>query len=224
MNLTKALFSDQTVSANNTFTAADVFPTPTPIPGIADHIVISEVQINSGIAGNDFIEIYNPTSSIVNLSNIRLVKRATPATSSANIVVFSSSDNIQPRQYILWATSDNGYNTAIGADYTSGDNISTNDSIALIQGNKDTGTIIDAVAWGTGHSSSLFTENTPIANPANGGSIERKALSTSDSTSMSAGGSDEEKGNGYDTNNNSNDFILRSISQPQNSTSSSESP
>ena len=52
--------------------------------------------------------------------------------------------------------------------------------------------------------------------------MERKALSTSDSTTML--GADSVKGNGYDTDSNALDFTLRLISQPQNSSSSTETP
>ena len=38
------------------------------------------------------------------------------------------------------------------------------------------------------------------------------------------GGVDETKGNGYDTDDNSNDFILRTVSDPQNSSSGAEMP
>src|SRR5687767_3966688 len=74
------LFFDTANSTTNTFAAAAVFPTatPTPIPvGIATHLVISEVQITggSGDADHDFIELYNPTNSAIDLNGHRLVKR-----------------------------------------------------------------------------------------------------------------------------------------------------
>ena len=41
--ITLALFSDTTQSTSNTFTASEFFPTPTPV--LANHLVISEIQI-----------------------------------------------------------------------------------------------------------------------------------------------------------------------------------
>lgn len=79
------------------------------------------------------------------------------------------------------------------------------------------------MSWDPGASS--LKEGTQFAdNPQENESIERKALSTSTASTMLIGGADEFKGNSYDTNNNSTDFILRTISQPQNSSSPTETP
>ncbi|OGH14858.1 MAG: hypothetical protein A2860_00660 [Candidatus Levybacteria bacterium RIFCSPHIGHO2_01_FULL_37_33] len=219
--VTFALFSSQATSTNNTFAAAEVFPPQT------DHIVISEVQIKgSGTESNkkDFIELYNPTSSPKNLAGHRLVKRATPSTTDNNVFVFNSSHIIPAHGYFLWANSENGFSASILADISSTDNISTNDSIALRNGPVNTGTIVDAIAWGSTHASPLVEGSSFSTNPNNADeSLERKALSTSDATSMSSG-ADVSKGNGFDSNNNSTDFILRTTSQPQNSSSPAETP
>jgi hypothetical protein len=55
-----------------------------------------------------------------------------------------------------------------------------------------------------------------------GGSLERKALSTSTSATMAVGGTDANRGNGYDSDNNSTDFVTRAARQPQNSSSPTE--
>ena len=83
-----ALFSDQAESSNNTFVAATSFPTPipslsptpsvaptpSPNPNIANHLVVNEVMFdpqNANACGGEgdaeWIEIYNPTISPVNL-------------------------------------------------------------------------------------------------------------------------------------------------------------
>lgn len=80
---------------------------------------------------------------------------------------------------------------------------------------------VDKVAWGSGNS----PEGTAAPNhPAVGGSLERKALSTSTSATMAAGGADASFGNGWDSNNNSADFVTRAIRQPQNAQSPIEQP
>jgi hypothetical protein len=81
---------------------------------------------------------------------------------------------------------------------------------------------MDTVGYGTGDSAEGSAPLTPVH--AAGSSFERKALSTSDATSMSAGGADELKGNGYDTNNNKNDFVTRTTRDPQNASSTAERP
>ena len=50
------------------------------------------------------------------------------------------------------------------------------------------------------------------------GSYERKAYATSDATSMTTG-ADATKGNSYDSDNNSTDFVLRPTRDPQNASS-----
>ncbi len=41
---------------------------------------------------------------------------------------------------------------------------------------------------------------------------------------MAAGGADELKGNGHDTNNNAADFVTRTMRDPQNASSPTEMP
>ncbi|MBI4037481.1 signal peptidase I [Candidatus Curtissbacteria bacterium] len=224
---TFAYFSDTEQSINNTFTAAASFPSI-----VADHIVISEVQTNGGTGGGpekltdkDFIELYNPTSSAINLAGYRLVKRVgSGVPTDDNIFTFTSSHSIPARGFFLWASSESpGFATSIGADVTSSQIIATaNNSIAVRQGSLDSGPIIDALSWAS--VSGSLTEGTRFSsNLDDNQSMERKAKSTSTVSSMGSGGADEFKGNGFDNNDNETDFLLRPISQPQNSSSLTES-
>ena len=63
-------------------------------------------------------------------------------------------------------------------------------------------------------------EYNPLGKEFDGKSFERKANSSSNLESMES--TDKLKGNGYDTNNNFNDFVFRNISDPQNSLSELE--
>src|SRR5690606_29455717 len=76
----------------------------------------------------------------------------------------------------------------------------------------DEDVLIDKLGLGTADDA----ETSTVDNPATDGSVERKATATSTAESMSVGGADEEGGNGEDTNNNLNDFIIRETSDPQN--------
>ncbi len=184
----------------------------------AGHIVISEVQIAGASPSADFIELYNPTSSDVNLSTFRLVKRTSTGASDTNIVDFNSSDVIKSHGFLLWCLTDISSN--LGCDKHSADTISNNNSIALRDGAVNTGIIVDAVTIGV----TLHTlgEGSPPTTPSAGQSIERKANSLSDTTTMGSDGIDEFEGNGEDTDSNASDFVLRNTSQPQNSSSAVE--
>ncbi len=228
---TYSLFSDTASSQNNVFSAATEFFTPTPQPtpvDIASYAVISEVQIDGGIGqtnNNDFIELYNPTNSPYNLNGHRLVKRTASATPSDILIIEWTTDTfITAHSFYLWASSANPtYPSSIGADISSSDTLARNNSVALRIGPSTSGTIIDALSWSS-VSGSLVEGTRFSPDPGPNQSMERKALSTSNSGSMAIGGSDEFKGNGYDTNNNSLDFDLRTIAQPQNSSSPTEQP
>jgi hypothetical protein len=68
----------------------------------------------------------------------------------------------------------------------------------------------------------LDKEATAAATPSASQSIERKASQGSTIASMIIGGIDEFLGNGEDSDNNANDFIIRALPQPQNRSSAAE--
>ncbi|MDP3998524.1 MAG: lamin tail domain-containing protein [bacterium] len=234
---TQSALSDEEKVENNVLSVATTFITitptptteptptitPTPTPGyLADHIVISEVQITggSGNTNNDFIELYNPTVSSVNLNGYRLVRRTGSSPNDTSVFVFNSSHSIPAHGFFLWANS--GFASSIGADVSTTDVLAASNSIALRLGSLDTGTIIDALSWNS--ASQSLKEGTEFSpDPGANQSMERKAYSTSDSISMTSG-SDVLKGNSYDSENNINDFVLRTPSQPQNTLSTTEIP
>ena len=222
INFTHGFFSDSGNSSGNIFAAASIFPTPTPL---TNHIVISEIQINGGssLADHDFIELYNPTNSDIDINGYRLVSRTGNSSSDGSIKSFTSSTIIHAHGFYLWASSgDSTFPASIGADISTTASLTNSMSVGLRNGPLDTGILIDGVGWINGNTS--FIEGTGFADAPGGGEIlERKALSTSTSVTMTT--TDALKGNGYDTNNNSTDFILRTTPQPQNSTTGgTESP
>ncbi len=224
-NVTHSFFNTAAMSSNNVFAAAKTFPTipflasPTPTPnltGIANHVVISEIQITGGSnnTDNDFVELYNPTNFAVNISGWKLRKRIASGIESS-LDVIDGGKLISAHGYFLWANT----NFSINSDESTGSNITADNSVALLT---SANTMVDQVAWGTGHVSPFGEGGSFTSNPEASQSLERKAYSTSTTSSML--GLDAEKGNGYDTNNNSNDFVLRSVSQPQNSSNPIEVP
>lgn len=217
-----AYFSDSASSLNNTFQSAQSFPSPSPSSaGIANHIVISEVQITGGAnhTTEDFIELYNPTSATFNLNGYKLVNRTTGSSSDNSIRIFTVSQSIAAHGYFLWCSTAEA--TLVTCDDSTTDTLSNDGSVGIRQ--ISGGALIDALSWDS--SANSLKEGTEAPDPSTAHqSLERKALSTSNSAAMVPAGTDELKGNGYDTDNNSTDFILRGTSQPQNSFSSTESP
>jgi hypothetical protein len=185
---------------------------------IANHVVISEVQIAGANAGEDFIELYNPTNSPVSLDGLRLAKR-TSGTTSATIVTFTEADVIPANGYYLWCNTT--LDASLNCDDETAQTITNDNSIAILSGPLATGSVVDAVTFGT--HTAPYGEGASLVAPVASSSVERKANSTSTTTSMTTG-ADALAGNGEDTNNNSADFVTRAVSQPQNSISTAEIP
>src|SRR3989344_5067595 len=101
---THALFNDTAQSQNNTFSAAQTF-----------HVVISEVQINGANANQDFVELYNPTNSIVDLNGWQLRRKDSAGTDSS-LVLIGAGKTIPAHGFFLWANSQSGYGTSVKAD------------------------------------------------------------------------------------------------------------
>lgn len=186
----------------------------------ASHIVISELQTGkAGVTTDEFVELYNPTSSDVSISGWRLTKK----NSSGNeaILVTSLSGTIKSYGFFLIAHS-LAYSGSVSADifYSAPSQNIANTSNSVVLYSDPGITQIDLVGFG----SAPIKETASASNPPVNGSIERKANSLSTSASMLADGSDEFLGNGEDTDNNANDFLTRSIPDPQNSNSAIEPP
>ena len=186
-----------------------------------NHIVISEVLIDgineSNASNNDeFIEIYNPTGNSVDLSSWTIDYRSASGSTFNNKYIFPAGTIIQSHKYYLFG----------GGGVSDRDNSS--DVVILGLGNtgggvflrNSSGTTIDLLGWGSAVSSNY--EGSVATKPPQGTSLERKANSGSTSSTMGSGGADEFEGNGYDSDNNANDFVQRSTPQPQNSNSPAE--
>ena len=167
-----------------------------PVPVAPSKILISEVQITGGTGktNNDFIELYNPNDSQVNLNGYRLVKRTKTGTVDSSIKSWTSDAFIPAKGYYLWANSDYTDISSV-PDVKTSATLANDNGIAIRFGAEDTGTIIDSVGWGANQSSLIETQafgDDPIANQ----SISRQTE--------------------IDTNNNSADFIKSKLT-PKNS-------
>lgn len=179
------------------------------------HIVISEIQIEGDTLSDDFVELYNPTSVDVDLGSYRLAKRTSSGEEDDSIVAFVEGDVIAAHGYFLWCNS--AISESLSCDKSTAQTISYNNSIILRLDPANTGEVVDAVTLGSATfpvGEGNFITSTIDASQ----SAERKALSSSTVESMTVGGVDEFLGNSYDSDDNANDFIIRLLSQPQNST------
>lgn len=179
------------------------------------NLVISQIQIAGATVSDEFVELYNPTNSSVNLSGWRLTQKTASSSAQTNLVA-SLSGTMQPYGYFLIANPASPLATS-AADMVysaSSSAITTNNTVLLYS---DAGnTLVDKVGFGTASDS----ETNPFAsNPDNNQSIIRKATATSNATSLSSGGSEATFGNGFDTENNATNFVLLTKSMPRNTKS-----
>ncbi len=170
-------------------------PTPSSIPGSQtslNYIVIAEVRITGGPGQttNDFLKIFNPLSTAFNLKGHRLVKRTKTGTSDTLLKSWTTDAFISAGGYYTWANSSFTGLTP-PADVTTSGSIADDNGVAIREGPNDTGTIIDAVAWGAAQN--IFVEGSPYPeNPGQNQLLKRRFL------------------NGIigDTNNNGQDFEI----------------
>ncbi|MDZ7345077.1 MAG: lamin tail domain-containing protein, partial [candidate division KSB1 bacterium] len=191
-------------------------------------ILISEVQVAGADAGDEFIELYNPTDWEVNISNWSIQYLSGAATSTAQAVKknFESGSVIGARSYFLIARGLNasgtdGYTGSRRQDLShrtfSLSGVANGATIFLARNQEiisgaDDPDIVDRLAYGSGDG--LVAESAAAPLPAAGQSLERKAWISG--ACVSASGENEFSGNGCDTDNNANDFEIRSTPYPQN--------
>jgi len=144
-----AATGDSDTQSNSTNSSST--PAPLPQPSSPSHLLIAALQIAGASSTNDFIRIFNPTAETVDLSGWKLRKRAKTG-SEDSIRQFSSGSAIAPGHYFVWANSENDFSDSVNADASSTASLAVDNSVALLNAS---GTVLDAVAWGTGANHSL---------------------------------------------------------------------
>ncbi|MFM8912991.1 MAG: lamin tail domain-containing protein [Flammeovirgaceae bacterium] len=193
--------------------------------------MISEVYGGGGNSGatlrQDFIELYNPTSSPISLSGWS-VQYASATGTTWQVTVLNGTIAAKGYYLIQQAAGTGGTTNlptpdatgTIAMSATAGKVALCNSTIALTGTNPSANTsVIDFVGFGT--TANGFKGTGPATAPSNTNSIERKANASSNTASMSTGGSDELAGNEYNSGNNSSDFVTR-LPQAQNAASQTE--
>lgn len=188
---------------------------------IADHVVISEFATRgAGGAYDEFVELYNPTDNTVNLTGWKLKFKPANGGDWTNRTGTSGLPGgvIAAKGYYLITAA--GYSLSAIPDYRHSANWGLADNgghikiVKIIDNNE---VEIDKVGYGAADS----PEGSAFAGDLSVGNAERKSFAASTADSM-AGGSDKWQGNGYDSDNNANDFVLQTIADPQNFGSPSE--
>ncbi|NHC41585.1 DNA/RNA non-specific endonuclease [Bacillus sp. MM2020_1] len=182
------------------------------------HVVISEIYGGGGNSGssykNDFIELYNPTSSSVSLSGWSVQYASSTGTFNS---ITNLTGSIGAHQYYLIKEASGGGGTVDlpTANATGTINLSASSGkVALakvttaVSGSTNSN-VVDFVGFGSANDA----ETTPIGILSATTSAERKDNN---------GGTAQGQGNGWDTNNNANDMVITSSLVPQNSSSVAE--
>lgn len=198
------------LAGNGNASTSDIFVTGNPAK-----ILISE--FSSGYLGYGFVELYNSSSTSVNLANWKL-QYSYPGIESWTdfATILTGSTTIAGYKYYLLAP--NSYPEGKDCAYSSSSPsmMPSGGHIRLVD---PAGNEIDKLGWGSAVSPEGAAAQALTAGTY---SLERKALGNSTLSTMIYGGSDYYSGNGFDTNNNSLNFIQRSSPEPQNTSSNPE--
>ncbi len=216
---------------------ADQFDADADNRGDVCDIVISEFAA-AGPAGADdeFIELYNGSTTAVSLAGWLVQYRATSSTSTwSTVSVLPKTASIPAHGFYLFVSGGAaGYSGTTPADFVA---VSTTGTPKPIQMKSDSahirlalpggGAVVgpldvlisDTVAYG---SVAVAGEGAPVAgapwgtsSPYSSGSLERKATASSTTASMGTAGAEATAGNNRDSNSNVDDFVARAARQPQ---------
>lgn len=160
--------------------------------GIADHLVINEIEISGETVKDEFVELYNPTDAAISLAGYQL-KRKSLTGVEYNLLSDFGAEEVPAKGHFL-ITHPTGYAGSTTADlvYSSASySLAASNTVILYNGT----TTVDKL--GFGGAADAETAAFPN-NPDSGQSLERKI-------------------NGYDSDDNGADFIIRDIPDPRNS-------
>ncbi|MDP3015161.1 MAG: lamin tail domain-containing protein [bacterium] len=194
------VFDNQSVSSTATSTTISVNP---PLLSGANHLVISEIYSDETGKNQDFIEIYNPTTSDINIKNWSLMILKNNATSTNLLAKFGSKTEditlIKSKRFLLIGFDNYSDDVQADAIRKSASLPNSTSTVYLLDNNS---TEIDAATY-----------NKKIPK---GQSLERKAFSCGVCVSSQLDG--EFLGNGCDTD-SASDWEIRDTPNPQNSLS-----
>ncbi|MEO7617927.1 MAG: lamin tail domain-containing protein [Candidatus Saccharibacteria bacterium] len=174
-------------------------------------VLISELQTNGGTghAGNEFIELYNPSSDDIALDGWKVQYHSSSNTdcvngwSSSPKIIVTTPAVIKSHGFYLFAAT--GYLTTADSRFSAG----LSDSAGAIRLLRPDMSVADALAWGA----APCGMGTAAPSPTIGRSLERRP------------GEDAPlAGNSSNTSDNAQDFSLRTMPEPQSTLSAIEDP
>lgn len=180
---------------------------------------ISEVAAHGASAFDEFVELYNPSAVPADISGCLVNYYSSGGTMSARATIVAGATIPAHGHYLLGSTMYVGTVTPdMAGAWTTGlaDAASVSFDCPGITGH------VDLLGYGT---SATVREGSATPNISSGNmtaSYERKASATSTAATMAVGGADELAGNGYDTDDNGMDFVVRATREPQSTTSAPE--
>jgi predicted extracellular nuclease len=183
---------------------------PATVSAVSTTIVISEFRVRGPNGGSDeFVELYNASSSSVDISAWKLKGSNSSGTVSTRVSINAGVTLAPGCHYLLTNSSSSGgpYSGSVSGNQTYATGITDDGGLAITMANDS---IVDQVGLSNG---SAFKEGVPLASLGNSNlnrGYERKP-----------GGS---AGSSTDTDNNASDFQLVSPSNPQNLGSSCTTP
>jgi hypothetical protein len=170
-------------------------PPSEPQPSTPLKILINEVQIAGQTVDDEFIELYNPTSQPIDLSNWKLTRKTaggTEYTILSNRTTVKLEGTIPPRGYFLIVHPDSVFQSIADIVHYGSQSLAKDNTLILYNPSGET---VDKIGWGNvqDYETSPFPQN-----PKENQSLERI--------------------NFRDTDDNSQDFQLQLTPNPQNST------
>lgn len=222
-----------TLGCNSAGTAAVCVPSEECLPDTT-HVVISEVAgYGPGGTDDEFVELYNPTHVDVNVGGWSIWRRApevlrTSATGFMEVAQLPAGTVIKARGFLLIGDKKCCGSVKPDIDFVNvGDLQNASNQVFLVNtstkpASTSSAAIVDMVGYGT--AKTFEGSGAGPSQSTSAQSIERKAHEGSTGPSMSATGVDAQLGNGQDSDDNKNDFVLRAQRDPQNSHSPIEPP
>lgn len=131
---------------------------PETVTASQSNILISEVSVSGNKSADEYIELYNPNDTPIDIAGLQL-RRRTQSGSESSIKVFGKNSVIPAHGYFLWANSQGLYTLPFADAETSSSALADDNSIALFTSSGVSGALIDSIAWGKG---SLFSPDTPV--------------------------------------------------------------